>query len=219
MTIIKPVIKKNSNMLPFILEAAYRETPCCHTPRAHTSLKPPYPIDNTNTQTQIPLNSLSCTLSVSHTHLSKRLPTLTTQPEGSPSTQVPPFAKWILPLKVPGARHCQRRYEDTRENGRAKKWRQSLTASTSLPPLWCDGFVMWRSCQISGPVTALSACLLGLTESVMELRLNKRVITFPVLNHTTLSYVGRREEKASVLRAERSRGGERVTLQPSSKKV
>jgi len=26
---------------------------------------------------------------------------------------------------------------------------------------------------------ALSACLLGLTELVMELRLNKRVITFP----------------------------------------
>lgn len=42
-------------------------------------------------------------------------------------------------------------------------------------------FVMWWSCQISGPVTALSACLLGLTEPMMELRLNKRVITFPVL--------------------------------------
>lgn len=53
-------------------------------------------------------------------------------------------------------------------------------------------FVMWRSCQISGPVTAMSACLLGLTEPVMELRLNKRVITFPVLDRTTLSYPGKK---------------------------
>lgn len=203
-------------MLPFILEAAYRETPCSHTPPAHTSLKPPYPTDNTNTNPFkqpvmysqcIPHTSLR---KVTHTHHSARGESLNS---GSPLCQVDTSSEgsWCAA--------CQRRYEDTRENGRAKKWRQSLTASTSLPPLWCDGFVMWRSCQISGPVTALSACLLGLTESVMELRLNKRVITFPVLDHTTLSYVGRREEKASVLRAERSGGGERVTLQPSSKKV
>lgn len=80
-------------------------------------------------------------------------------------------------------------------------------------------FVMWRSCQIRGPVTALSACLLGLTEPVMELRLNKRVITFPVLDRTTLSDTGRREEKASILHAERKGGGEHVTLQPPSKKM
>lgn len=80
-------------------------------------------------------------------------------------------------------------------------------------------FVMWRSCQISGPVMALSACLLGLTEPVMELRLNKRVITFPALDRATLSYMGRREEKASILHAERRGGGEHVTLQPPSKKM
>lgn len=45
-------------------------------------------------------------------------------------------------------------------------------------------FVMLRSCQISGPVMALSACLLGLTGPVMELRLNKRVTTFPVLDRS-----------------------------------
>lgn len=80
-------------------------------------------------------------------------------------------------------------------------------------------FVMWRSCQISGPVTALSACLLGLTVPVMELRLNKRVITFPVLGRTALSYAARREEKASILHAVRRGGGEYVTLQPPSKKM
>lgn len=146
MTIIKPVIKINSNMLPFILEAAYRETPCCHTPRAHTSLKPPYPIDNTNTQTQIPLNSLSCTLSVSHTHLSERLPTLTTQPEGSPSTQVPPFAKWILPLKVPGARHVRGAMKIP---GKMAEQRSGVNLSPPVPlsrhfdvmALWCGGAV------------------------------------------------------------------------------
>ncbi|KAK5860935.1 hypothetical protein PBY51_022374 [Eleginops maclovinus] len=81
-------------------------------------------------------------------------------------------------------------------------------------------FVMWRSCQISGPVTALSACLVGLTEPVMELRLNKRVITFPALGRTALSYTRGREEKASILHAGKGGGGgEYVTLQPPSKKM
>lgn len=39
---------------------------------------------------------------------------------------------------------------------------------------------------------ALSDCLLGLTEPVMELRLNKRVISIPVLDRTTLSYTSRK---------------------------
>lgn len=192
-------------MLPHAPRPHFFKTALPHRQHKHTNTNPfKQPVMYSQC---IPHTSLK---KVTHTHHSARGESLNS---GSPLCQVDTSSEgsWCAA--------CQRRYEDTRENGRAKKWRQSLTASTSLPPLWCDGFVMWRSCQISGPVTALSACLLGLTESVMELRLNKRVITFPVLNHTTLSYVGRREEKASVLRAERSRGGERVTLQPSSKKV
>lgn len=76
-------------------------------------------------------------------------------------------------------------------------------------------FVMWRSCQISGPVMALSACLLGLTEPVMELRINKRVITVPVLDLTTLSYTG---GGASILESAGRGGGKHVPLQPPSKK-
>lgn len=70
-------------------------------------------------------------------------------------------------------------------------------------------FVMLKSCQISGPVTALSACLLGLTGPVMELRLNKRVTTFPVLDRSAfiqkkkgrrglLSSMQRKEEEESM---------------------
>lgn len=103
----------------------------------------------------------------------------------------PPFTTWILPLKDPGAQHVRGTMKTP-----AKMAEQRSGVNLSPPvPLWrhfdvmaalC--FVMWRSCQISGPVMALSACLLGLTEPVMALRQNKRVITFPVLDRTTLSY-------------------------------
>lgn len=88
---------------------------------------------------------------------------------------------------------CQRHYEDNREMAE-----QSAGVSLSRAPLsrcfdvmgaLC--FVMCRSCQISGPVMALSARLLGLTEPVMELRINKRVITFPPQGHTVLSYTSK----------------------------
>lgn len=146
---------------------------------------------------------------------------LTTQPEGSPSTQASPFATWILPLKVPGAQHVRGAMKI------AAKMAEQRSGVNLSPPVPLSRhfdvmaalcFVMWRSCQISGPVMALSACLLDLTEPVMELRLNKRAITFPALDRATLSYMGRREEKASILRAERRGGGEHVTLQPPSKR-
>ncbi|CAB1448022.1 unnamed protein product [Pleuronectes platessa] len=137
---------------------------------------------------------------------------------GVPQVRLPPFTTWIPPLKVPGA-PCVRGAMKIP----AKMAEQSSGVNLSLPvPLsrhfdvmaaLC--FVMWRSCQISVPVMALSARLLGLTEPVMELRLNKRVITLPVLDHTTLSYTG---GGASILCAEGRGGGERVTLQPPSKR-
>lgn len=88
---------------------------------------------------------------------------------------------------------CQRHYEDT-----SAMAEQSAGVSLSQVPLarcfdvmgaLC--FVMCRSCQISGPVMALSARLLGLTVPVMELRINKRVITFPPRGHTVLSYTSK----------------------------
>lgn len=60
---------------------------------------------------------------------------LTAQPEGSPSTQASPFYHLDTPSEGSWCAACQRLYEDTSENGRAKKWRQSLTAGASLAPL------------------------------------------------------------------------------------
>lgn len=111
--------------------------------------------------------------------------------EEDPSTQTSSFATWILPLKVPGVQHVRGPMKIPAEMA---EQRGSVSLSPLVPlsrhfdVMGALCFVMWRSCQISGPVTALSACLLGLTEPVMELRLNKRVITFPVLDRTALSY-------------------------------
>ena len=141
---------------------------------------------------------------------------------GVPQLRLPPFATWILPLKVPGAQHVRGAMKIP---AKMAEQRSGVNLSPPVPlsrhfdVMAALCFVMWWSCQISGPVMALSACLLGLTEPVMELRLNKRVITFPALGRTALSYTGGREEKASIPRAERRGGGERVTLQPPSKKM
>lgn len=67
-------------------------------------------------------------------------------------------------------------------------------------------FVMCGSCQISGPVTAQSACLLALTESVMELRLNKRGYHPPRTRPALLFHIrggeGRRRLPSRMLREE-----------------
>lgn len=179
------------------------------------------PRKQTNTWKQICLNSLSCTLNVSQAHPVGRLPPLTTQSEGSPSTQASPFATWILPLKVPGVLHVR---GSMKIPAKMAEQRSGVNLSPLVPlsrhfdVMAALCFVMWRSCQISGPVMAVSACLLGLTEPVMELRLNKRVITFLALGRTTLLYLGWREENTSVLHAHRRGGGEHVTLQPPSKR-
>lgn len=61
---------------------------------------------------------------------------LTAQPEGSPRTLVPPpFCQAATSSEGSWCAACQGHYEDTRENGRAKSWRQSLAAGASLPPL------------------------------------------------------------------------------------
>lgn len=144
-------------------------------------------------QTQICLNSLSRPLAAAHARPPGRLPVLAAQPRGSLSTRFSHFSH--LDAASEGSRRaaCQRRYEDTSEMAE-----QSAGVSLSQAPLsrcfdvmgaLC--FVMCRSCQISGPVMALSARLLGLTEPVMELRINKRVITFPPRGHTLLSYISK----------------------------
>lgn len=139
------------------------------------------------------VNSLSCTLCITRSS-SRRV---TIEPEENPSTQTSSFATWILPLKVPGVQHVR---GPMKIPAKMAEQRGSVSLSPLVPfsrhfdVMGALYFVMWRSCQISGPVMALSACLLGLTEPVMELRLNKRVITFPVLDRTTLSYAGRRGE-------------------------
>lgn len=88
---------------------------------------------------------------------------------------------------------CQRHYEDTSEmaeqSARVSLSRVPLSRCFDVMGALC--LVMCRSCQISGPVMALSARLLGLTEPVMELRINKRVITFPPRGHTVLSYTSK----------------------------
>lgn len=131
-----------------------------------------------------------------------------------------PLATWILSLKVPGAwrvRGAMKIPTEMAEQRSGVNLSPPVPLSRHFDVMAALCFVMWRSCQTSKPVTALSVCLLGLTEPVMERRLNKRVITFPVPNRATLSYGGRREEKASILHAERGGGGEHVILQPPSK--
>lgn len=124
-------------------------------------------------------------------------------------TWASPFTTWILPLKGPGAQHVRGSMKIPAEMAE-----QSGGVNLSaLVPLWRHfdvitalGFVMWRSCQISGPVTPLSSCLLGLTEPVMELILNKRAITFPEPHCTTLLYgVQEIREHPSCLQIERKR--------------
>lgn len=104
---------------------------------------------------------------------SGRKAALAAQPEGTPSTPASSFATRMLPVKDPATK------------APATMAEQSSGVGPSPPvPLWCHFdvmgalfFVMRRSCRIRGPVIALSAGLLGLTEPVMELGLNKRVIT------------------------------------------
>lgn len=77
---------------------------------------------------------------------------------GVPKLRLPPFATWIFPLKVPGAQRVRGAMKIPAEMA---EQRSGVNLSPPVP-LSCHfdvmaalRRVMWRSCQISGPVTAL----------------------------------------------------------------
>lgn len=80
---------------------------------------------------------------------------------GVPQLGLPPFATWMLPLKVPGARHVRGAMKTP---AKMAEQRSGVNLSPPVPlsrhfdVMAALCFVMRRSCQISGPVTG-SVCL------------------------------------------------------------
>lgn len=118
---------------------------------------------------------------------------------GVPQLRLPSFTTWTPPLKAPGAprvRGSMKIPVEMAEQRSGVNLALPVPRSRHFDVMAALCFVMLRSCQIiSGPVTAVSARLLGLTGPVMEPRLNKRVSTFPALGRSAFIHGEERGEK------------------------